>query len=216
MTLPRSVVVLARTALIASLPFWLSAAVGCGDDGGGGGGGGTSGAATSGASGSGTSGATSAGTSGAASAGSAGKGSGGSSTAGSSNQGGKSGGGGVSGSGSGGSNGGKGGGSNVEPGQPCTANCPTGSVQTCFDNCPIAACDEGGFYADEPCSTYYPAAISSNTIFCAKNQTATYCLTTLDKLQEYWVVTCAAGTPTVKKCDGGCGADANHVATCNE
>jgi hypothetical protein len=125
--------------------------------------------------------------------------------------------GGASGSGSGGSGGGKSGGANVEPGEPCTANCPIGRVQTCFDNCPFGACDEGRFFAGELCSTYYPEPISDETIFCAKNQTATYCLTVIDRDIGYYTVTCAAGTPTVTECRGGCGVeDANHVASCNE
>jgi hypothetical protein len=216
MRLIRAMFPLARAAFTACLPFWLSAAVGCGDDGdGGGGGGGTGGSTTSGASGSGMAGATI--------AGNAGKGGGGSSMGGSASEGGESGSAGsagasgaASGSGSGGSGGGNGGGGNVEPGEPCTANCPTGMVRTCFDNCPLGACDEAGFFAGEPCSSYYPEPVSDETIFCAKDQTATYCLTVLDQSLWYYTVSCAAGTPTVTKCDGGCGVDAEHVASCNE
>jgi hypothetical protein len=217
MTLIRSVLRFARVTLTACVSFWLSAAVGCGNNGGGGDGG-TSGSASgspsSGASGSGTSGATTAGNAG----------SGGSPMGGSPSEGGESGSGGIagasggaSGNGSGGSGSGNGGSSNVEPGERCTANCPTGTIRTCFDSCPLGACDEGGFFADEPCSTYYPSAISDETIFCAKNQTATYCLTALDQLLEYYVVSCAAGTPTVTQCVGGCGVDdSTHAAKCNE
>jgi hypothetical protein len=218
MTLNRSVLCFARVTLTACLPFWLSAAVGCGNDGGGGDGG-TSGSA----SGSTSSGARGSGTSGATTAGGAGKGGDGSSMGGSSGQGGKSGSagsagasGGAAGSGSGGFGGGKGGGGNVEPGEPCTANCPTGTIQTCIENCPFGPCDDDGFFADEACSTYYASPINSETIFCAKGQTDAYCLTTLDKLQEFYTVSCTAGTPTVTKCDGGCGVGPDLVGKCNE
>lgn len=216
MMLTRPVLRFARGALTACLPFCLSAGIGCGNDGGDGGGGGTSGSA----SGSTSSGASGSGTSGATAAGNAGKGGNSSSMGGSSSDGGKSGSAGASGggssSGSGGSGGGKAGGGNVEPGKPCTANCPTGTIQTCIENCPFGPCDDAGFFADEACSTYYPSPINGGTVFCAKAQTADYCLTTLDKLQEFYTVSCAAGTPTVTKCDGGCGVDANLVGKCNE
>lgn len=202
----------ARAALTACLPFCLSAVISCGD--GGGGSGGTSGSANSGTSGSGASGATNAGSAGKGGASS----SGGSSTQGGepSNGGGGGGSGGASGSGSGGSTGGKAGGANIEPGEPCTANCPTGTIHSCMDNCPFGACDEAGFFAGEPCSTYYPSPISTETVFCAKDQTATYCLTAIDGDISYYIVSCAAGTPTVTKCKGGCGVDSNHDASCNE
>jgi hypothetical protein len=97
-------------------------------------------------------------------------------------------------------------------------NCPTGKVQTCFDSCPLGACDDAGFFAGPTCSSVYPSPISSQTVFCAKGQTATYCLTVLDKDQYFYVVSCEAGTPTVTKCNGGCGVveDDTHAASCNQ
>jgi hypothetical protein len=70
-------------------------------------------------------------------------------------------------------------------------------VHSCIENCPLGACDDSGFLADEPCSTLYPSPIGSQTIFCSKGQTATYWLSALDRNLYYYVVSCAAGTPTV-------------------
>ncbi|HEY5957497.1 MAG TPA: hypothetical protein VIV60_13115, partial [Polyangiaceae bacterium] len=59
----------------------------------------------------------------------------------------------------------------VVPGTPCTSNCPTGSVYTCYkEGCPLGACDNAAFYASAPCSTSYTAKIDDKTVFCAAGQ----------------------------------------------
>jgi hypothetical protein len=210
----------AGSLLIASLPLWVATTVACGDstNDGGTGGGGSSGAGA-GSGGSSTSGG--AGTTGGGSKASGGAGTNAGGAGGSSSTGGggtSTGGGGTGGSGPKGgtsAGGGGGGGPAVEPGAPCTTNCPKGTVQSCFENCPYGACDEGGLFADVACSTYYPKPISDQTVFCAKGQTASYCFTALDKLLNDYVVSCNAGTPTVTACPTGCGVDDKYVATCN-
>ena len=125
-------------------------------------------------------------------------------------------GGGSSGSaGSGSPNGGHspgGAGGAVEPGGPCTANCPTGKVHTCFDDCPLGACDDAGFFADPLCSEVYPSPINAQTIYCTKGQTATYCLDALAQNLLSYQVTCTNGTPTVTPCSGGCGVSSDGAA----
>ena len=126
-------------------------------------------------------------------------------------------GGGSSGSGGSGSpNGGHGPGAGgaEEPGGPCTANCPMGKVHACYDNCPLGACDDAGFFADPPCSEVYPSAINAQTIYCTKGQTATYCLDALGQNLLSYQVTCSNGTPTVTPCSGGCGVSSDGVAAC--
>jgi len=106
-------------------------------------------------------------------------------------------------------------GGSVEAGEPCTANCPKGNVHTCFENCPLGPCDDALFYADALCSTVYPSAIDSSTIYCKRGQTASYCLTSLEKSLHYYVVECADGAPTVTLCSGGCGVSGDDkVAAC--
>jgi len=101
----------------------------------------------------------------------------------------------------------------VEPGGPCTANCPTGRVFACYDNCPVGACDESGF-AGEPCSWFYPTEINAQTIYCRKGQTATYCLDALAQNLLSYQVTCSNGTPSVTPCSGGCGVSSSGDAAC--
>ena len=102
----------------------------------------------------------------------------------------------------------------VEPGGPCTANCPTGTVHACYDNCPGGACDDAGFFASQPCSWFYPSAINAQTIYCSKGQTATYCLDALSQNLLSYQVTCSDGTPTVTPCSGGCGVSSSGDAAC--
>lgn len=135
--------------------------------------------------------------------------------------GGRSGGAGGASAGAGGSVSGKGGasstggsGGSVEPGQPCTGNCPKGTAQTCFKDCPLGACDNGKFFAPEPCSSLYPPALDDQTIYCAKAQTSSYCFTVIDSILKYYQVECDDGTPTVTLCDGGCGVDSSGKAAC--
>jgi hypothetical protein len=122
---------------------------------------------------------------------------------------------GAAGTSKGGSSGTAGGGS-VDPGGPCTANCPKGHVQVCFDQCPLGACDDSGFYAATPCSTIYPSAIDDKTVYCKKGQTASYCLSALDTLLLDYMVSCANGTPAVTPCSGGCGVDSTGAAKCGQ
>jgi len=226
MTSTRSCSSFASSLLIASLPLWVATTVACGDSktDGGSGGGGSSSSAGAGTSSGGSSASGGAGSnSGGSKAGGAGASSGGADGGSSGEAGGSSS---ESGSGTGGSrpeggSGPKGGtnsggeGPSVEPGAPCTANCPKGTVQSCFQNCPYGACDDAGLFADVACSTYYPKPINSQTVFCAKDQTANYCLSALDKLLLDYVVSCNAGTPTVTACPAGCGVDDKKVASCN-
>jgi hypothetical protein len=87
-------------------------------------------------------------------------------------------------------------------------------VHTCFDKCPLGACDDDGFFSETPCSTLYPLPIDGQTIFCSKGQTASYCLMTRDF--DYYQVSCVAGTPTVTTCVNlGCGTVDHDVASCN-
>jgi hypothetical protein len=100
-------------------------------------------------------------------------------------------------------------GTTVVPGNPCTANCPTGTLYTCFGvGCPISECDNARFFASALCSTVYPAPIDSSTIFCTAGENSSYCLDTLDRSMTYWMVTCTDGTPVFEKCVGGCGTTA--------
>jgi hypothetical protein len=89
-------------------------------------------------------------------------------------------------------------------------------VHSCFDDCPLGACDDSGFFASAMCSTLYPSPISSQTVFCSKGQTATYCLATLEKNLFYYVVSCDGGKPTVTKCTSGCGVASSGVASCSQ
>ena len=102
----------------------------------------------------------------------------------------------------------------VEPGGPCTANCPTGRVFACYDNCPVGACDDSGFFAGEPCSWFYPTEINAQTIYCRKGQTATYCLDALAQKLLSYQVTCSDGTPTVTPCSAGCEVSSSGDAAC--
>jgi hypothetical protein len=107
------------------------------------------------------------------------------------------------------------GGSTVVAGNPCTANCPTGTIDLCFSvGCPLGACDNSLFQAGTLCSTNYPTAIDANTTFCAQGQTGSYCLGTIDRILRYAVVRCVNGTPTIESCTGGCGVDSDGAASC--
>ncbi|HKO47489.1 MAG TPA: hypothetical protein VJV79_07190 [Polyangiaceae bacterium] len=109
---------------------------------------------------------------------------------------------------------GPGSGGAAEPGGPCTANCPMGRVHACYDNCPLGACDDSGFFAAPACSQVYPSPISAQTIYCTKGQTAKYCLDALGQNLLSYQVTCANGTPTVISCNGGCGVSSDGEAAC--
>lgn len=111
------------------------------------------------------------------------------------------------------STGGKG--SDVEPGEPCTENCPAGTVQTCFDDCPLGACDNGGLFGGGPCSALYPGEIDEDTVYCRAGQTSNYCFTVIDRILKYYLIGCDDGIPAVTLCDGGCGVDSDDVAACN-
>lgn len=102
----------------------------------------------------------------------------------------------------------------MEPGGPCTANCPMGKVHACYDNCPLGACDDSGFFADPPCSEVYPSPINAQTTYCTKGQTAKYCLDALAQNLLSYQVTCTNGTPTVNPCNGGCGVSSDGDAHC--
>lgn len=217
--LPRFLLCLANGVAVVSPLLWLSA-IACGDHKGSGGAGGgandTGGAGTSSgtANVAGGAGVNHGGTSGVSGGNQGGESHGGSSVG----TGGSSAGGSLSAAGTSGSSpGGAGGSMPVEPGEPCTASCPTGTVQTCFDACPFGACDNGHFFADEACSTIYPSPLSAQTVYCAKDQTGSYCLTVIDKSEYFYVVECDAGTPVVTACNGGCGVrNDTHAASCNE
>lgn len=196
----RSISSVAHTGLIACLPFLIAVTGACSDDKDASGGSGSGGASSGGAS---TSG-------GATPMGGASPSSGGASTGGSVGSGGATNGGMTA------KGGASSGGASVDPGSPCTANCPTGKVHACFEHCPLGACDDSGFFASTPCSTVYPSALDAQSVYCSKGQTATYCLAALDKSLYYYQVSCNAGTPTVTKCMGGCGVSGeDKAAACN-
>jgi hypothetical protein len=111
------------------------------------------------------------------------------------------------------STGGKG--PDIDPGEPCSKDCPAGVVQTCFEECPLGSCDNAGQFGDVPCSMLYPGEIDEDTVYCRAGQTANYCFTTIDRILKYYEISCDDGTPTVTLCDGGCGVDSGGVAACN-
>jgi hypothetical protein len=111
------------------------------------------------------------------------------------------------------STGGKG--PDIDAGEPCTEDCPGGTVQACFEECPLGSCDNAGLFGDVPCSMLYPGEIDADTVYCRAGQTSNYCFTTIDRILKYYEIYCDDGTPTVTLCDGGCGVDPDGVAACN-
>jgi hypothetical protein len=103
----------------------------------------------------------------------------------------------------------------VEPGGPCTENCPKGNVASCYDDCPLGACDNEEFFASTPCSSLYPAPVDDETVWCAKGVSARYCLTVVNADIDHYVVTCDGGTPDFEQCNDGC-RTLNGEASCND
>lgn len=103
----------------------------------------------------------------------------------------------------------------VEPGAPCTENCPKGNVESCFDACPLGACDNAEFFASTPCSSLYPTPVDDETVWCAKGMSSKYCVTVINADIDNYVVTCGDGVPQFEQCDHGCGT-INNVASCNK
>lgn len=100
-------------------------------------------------------------------------------------------------------------------GNPCTSNCPTGTIDLCFSvGCPKGPCDNSRLHSGTLCSTLYPAPVDANTVYCAQGQNGSYCMATVDRILTYAVVTCTNGTPSIERCDAGCGVSENGVASC--
>ena len=123
--------------------------------------------------------------------------------------------GGLSGFGGDGAEAGTGGGNTVEPGGPCTENCPKGNVASCYDDCPLGACDNETFFASTTCSSLYPAPVDDETVWCAKGVSASYCLTVINADIDSYVVTCDKGMPEFHQCDHGC-RTINNEPSCND
>ena len=116
----------------------------------------------------------------------------------------------------GGSSGGGGGATqSITPGEPCTSNCPDGTITTCFGTgCPLGECDDSGFRSAKTCSATYSGPASSATVYCKAGENGSYCLQTTTTDFSYWAVTCVNGSPSVVYCPDSCGFSEAKGAKC--
>jgi hypothetical protein len=117
--------------------------------------------------------------------------------------------------GTGGGAGGSGGGGAGGGGGAAQSVLPTGTVNTCFGDCPMGECDNDMFFADVPCSTVYSAPVSPSSTYCNAGQTGVYCLRVSNgSTESRFGITCTDGAVFGRMCRSGCGTSGSTL-TCN-